>query len=296
MLARSPLRRGHAAGAHRPRRLAAGIAGLLALLLAACATQPPGTPPLDTRHTAVGQDSRVQFIVIHATQEPFDRSLQILTQQQVSAHYLVDDAPPATVYRLVDENRRAWHAGASSWGSFANLNAASVGIEIVNAAPRMTAEGYAWDSGYPQQQVDAVIALVKGIVQRHGVRADRILAHSDIAPQRKLDPGPRFPWKRLADAGLIPWPDAAAVAARRSAHEAQLPDVQWFQDRLAAHGFAVPQTGSLDAPTRRVIAAFQMKYGSSSHSGAPDAETAALLDVATAPGGLRMHDGRPFTP
>jgi len=269
------------------------LCAIAALLLSACASR--DMPPLDTRFNALSQDSRVQFVVIHATQENFDDSLRILSQGGVSSHYLVDAVPP-TVYRLVDEERRAWHAGASNWQSFSNLNAGSIGIEIVNPSPIQTEQGWVWDTPYPQPQIDQVIALVKSIVKRHGVRADRVLAHSDIAPQRKVDPGPRFPWKQLAEAGVIPWPDAAAVARRRTAYEAALPDVRWFQDKLAVHGFAVPQNGVLDAPTRRVIGAFQMKYRSARYDGTPDAETAALLDVATTPGGLLMADGTPFKP
>ena len=123
---------------------------------------------------------------------------------------------------------------------------------------------------------------MKDIVKRHGIRPDRILGHSDIAPLRKIDPGPKFPWKRLADEGLIAWPDAARVAQRRSVYETIAPDVRWIQAKLAAHGYAVPQSGELDEDTRSVLAAFQMKYRQRLVDGIPDAETAALLDVLTA--------------
>ena len=136
---------------------------------------------------------------------------------------------------------------------------------------------------YPDEQIATVIELVKDIVKRHQIRPQHIVGHSDIAPQRKVDPGPKFPWKRLADAGLIPWPDAAAVAARRAGFEQSLPDVAWFQQRLARHGFAVPAHGELDAATRNVLRAFQMKYRPARHDGEPDAETAALLEVLTTP-------------
>src|SRR6476469_5996952 len=105
-------------------RLAAAFAA--ALLAAGCTTL-----PIDTSYTSQGQDSRVQFLVIHFTSESFASSLKTLTTGPVSAHYLVNDDPP-TIYRLVDENRRAWQAGASSWKGQTQLNAASIGIEIVN--------------------------------------------------------------------------------------------------------------------------------------------------------------------
>ena len=243
-------------------------------LLAGCASG----PALDTSYTAASQDSRAQFLVIHFTSESFESALKTLTQGPVSAHYLVRDDPP-TVYRLVDENRRAYHAGVSSWQGQTQLNAASIGIEIVNLGDTKSGE-YA---EYPKAQMDVVMALVKDIVKRHAIRPDRIVGHSDIAPQRKVDPGPRFPWKRLADEGLIPWPDAAEVERRRANFEVRLPDVLWFQDRLAKHGFAVPQTGELDPATRNVIAVFQMKYRPDRFDGLPDAQTAAILDVLVAP-------------
>jgi N-acetylmuramoyl-L-alanine amidase len=249
------------------------LATLACCLLAACA----GGPPIDTSYRSASQDSRVQFLVLHFTSGDFPESLKILTQGRVSSHYLVT-APPVTIHRLVDEGRRAHHAGLSSWRGHTFLNASSIGIEIVNAG--FQAHTQDWQD-YPEEQVAAVIELVKDIARRHEIRPQHIVGHSDIAPQRKLDPGPRFPWKRLADAGLIPWPDAAAVAARRAEFEQALPGVAWFQQRLARHGFAVPDHGELDEATRNVLRAFQMKYRPARHDGEPDAETAALLEVLT---------------
>lgn len=226
-------------------------------------------------YSAASQDSRVQFLVLHFTSTDFPESLRTLTQGDVSAHYLVRDDPP-TVFRLVDDNRRAWHAGISSWKGYTQLNAASIGIEIVN---RGNSDG-SWVD-YPPQQIDAVIDLVKKLSREYGISPDRVLGHSDIAPQRKTDPGPRFPWKRLADAGLVTWPDANAVAAKRASYERELPGVAWFQERLAKHGFAVPRHGRLDLETRNVLVAFQMKYRQARFDGTPDAETAAILEVLT---------------
>lgn len=253
------------------------LAALLLAGIGGCALAPPG-PPIDaTTHTARGQDSRVLFLVIHFTDETLDESLRILTQQDVSAHYLVTDEAAPRIYRLVDENRRAWHAGLSSWGGHAMLNASSIGIEIVNPGRVLQPDGSLAFAPYPEAQVDLVLALVKDIVARHRIRPDRVLGHSDIAPQRRVDPGPLFPWHRLAAEGLVAWPDAARVAAALPGYERQLPEMAWFQKALARHGFAVPDHGRLDDATRRVIAAFQMKYRPARHDGEPDAETAALL-------------------
>jgi N-acetylmuramoyl-L-alanine amidase len=263
------------------------------LLLVGCA----GGPKIDTRYSAVSQDSRVQFIVLHYTEGDFRQSLEQLTRGNVSSHYLVDRDPP-TIYRLVDEDRRAWHAGHSYWQGYTYLNAGSIGIEIVNAGNSGSSDGRF--AAYPDAQMDQVVALVRDIARRHGVKPHRIVGHSDIQPQTKQDPGPLFPWRRLADEGLIPWPDETAVAAALPRFQQQLPPIDWFQERLAQHGFEVPRNGELDTATRNVLSRFQMKYRPSRYDGTPDAETAALLSVVTAPGGLliRASDGtwRPYAP
>lgn len=255
------------------------LVSLLALaVLAGCATG----PRYDTTYTAVGQSSRVRFVVLHYTVADKPTSIKILTQQQVSSHYLVTDDPQPVIYRLVDENRAAYHAGHSSWKNYTQLNNSSIGIEIVNAGWKDTPNGRVY-APFPQAQIDALVPLVKDIVQRHGVAPENVLGHSDIAPLRKQDPGPLFPWQRLAEEGLVKWPDAGRVALVRPAFDAFLPDVAWFQRKLATHGFALPQTGVLDEATRATLAAFQMKYRPANYAGMPDAETATLLEVLTTP-------------
>jgi N-acetylmuramoyl-L-alanine amidase len=238
-------------------------------------------PRIDYVIPSRSQDSRVQYLILHFTNENWESAIKILTEGRVSSHYLVRDNP-VEIARLVDEDRRAYHAGVSSWKGETLLNSASIGIEIVNRGDYKGPDGSIYPD-YPKAQIDAVIKLVKAIVARHGIRPDRILGHSDIAPLRKVDPGPKFPWKRLAEEGLIPWPEAAAVAARRSTYEAGLPDVAWFQAKLAEHGFGIARTGILDPDTRRTLTAFQMKYRPANYDGLPDAETAAILDVLTTP-------------
>lgn len=235
---------------------------------------------IDDSHTAAGQNSRVQYIVLHYTSADLNRSLQLLTETEVSSHYLIGEAPP-TIYRLVDENRRAWHAGDSQWQGRTWLNGTTIGIELVNQGFYDTPAGRYWQPFAPAQ-IEALIALLKDIMQRHQLSPGRILAHSDIAPQRKVDPGPLFPWKRLAEAGLMPWPDDSAVAHQQALFSASLPSVQWFQEQLMRQGYAVPLHGELDQATRNVIAAFQMKYRPTRYDGEPDAQTAALLVVLAA--------------
>lgn len=242
---------------------------------------------IDDRHTSVVQASRVQFLILHYTVADFDDSLDILARRgRVSSHYLVRE-DPVQIYRLVDESRLARHAGDSYWAGASMLNAASVGIEIVNPGYVDTPEGRVY-APYPQDQIDAVIRLSKEIVERHGIAPGHVLGHADIAPGRKQDPGPKFPWRQFAEAGLIHWPDPVQVEERLAFHrDHPLPDVAWFQQRLATVGYRVPQSGELDPATRDVISTFQMKYRPSDIAGEPDAETAALLEVASTPGGLR---------
>jgi N-acetylmuramoyl-L-alanine amidase len=248
-------------------------------------------PKIDTRFHAESQDSRVQFIVLHYTEIDFARSLHRLTKEEVSSHYLINDQPP-TIYRLVDESQRAWHAGPSYWQGYTHLNSSSIGIEIVNAGNG--GDPNATYANYPEGQIKQVIELVRDVERRHGVRPDRVLGHSDIQPLTKQDPGPRFPWHDLALAGLIVWPDPLAVADARAAYAQELPPVLWFQRHLATHGFDVPQNGQLDQVTRSSLSAFQMKYRPARYDSVPDAETAALLEVCTRPGGwvLMGADGQ----
>ncbi len=246
---------------------------LALLLFGGCA----GGLRIDDSHTSVSQSSRVQYVVLHYTSTNMENSLRLLTHDGVSSHYLIGDRP-AKVYRLVDENRRAWHAGVSEWQGRTWLNASTIGIELVNEGYRDAPAGRVYQP-YSDEQIDALILLLKDIVQRHNLPLGSIIGHSDIAPQRKVDPGPLFPWKRLADAGLLPWPDARAVAREQSRFATALPTIGWFQQQLIRQGYSTPQTGVLDKETRNVIAAFQMKYRQRLFDGQPDAETAALLLV-----------------
>ena len=233
----------------------------------------------DDSYQSVGQDSRVQFIVLHYTSSDLPRSLYLLTEKEVSSHYLIAEQP-ATIYRLVDENRRAWHAGNSQWNGRTWLNSSSIGIEMVNQGYTDTAQGRVWQAWSPEQ-VDALVLLLKDIMQRHGLTADHIVGHSDIAPQRKVDPGPAFPWHRLAEEGLIRWPEPQAVATHLAVFAEQTPSIRWFQQQLAQVGYAVPEHGDLDEATRNVLAAFQMKYRPELYDGEPDAQTAAMLLALT---------------
>lgn len=244
-------------------------------VLAGCASG----PRYDTSHPSANYDSRIQFVVVHYTSASLERSLQLLTHGDVSSHYLIGDDKNATIYKLMDENQRAWHAGESQWQGRTWLNSSSIGIEIVNPGYKDTPTGRLWYP-YSEAQIQSLITLLKDISKRNGISPRHIIGHSDIAPLRKLDPGPLFPWKRLADEGLGLWPNEQAVARQQAVfNSSPLPEPGWFQAQLARLGYDTPQTGELDVATRHVLAAFQMHYRPARFDGTPDAQTAALLLV-----------------
>ncbi|RQR38689.1 N-acetylmuramoyl-L-alanine amidase [Burkholderia sp. Bp9143] len=255
-------------------------------LLAAC-TSPSlverGTYYADTSLHARGADSRIRFLVMHYTESDEAKSLRTLTGDSVSAHYVVPPQPRIehgmpVVYQLVPESKRAWQAGISEWQGTTELNAASIGIENVNRGP-LDPQNSTWQP-YPPEQVDALIRLSKDIVERYRIPPTRVVGHSDIAPQRKIDPGPLFPWHALAQAGVGAWPDDATVAARLGGRDPYaLVDVRELQLKLARYGYEVPTDGVLDTRTRRVFAAFQMHFRPSDYAGNPDAGTDAIAQA-----------------
>lgn len=231
------------------------------------------TLKIDRSIQAQSQNSRVELIVLHYTSASNERSLELLSQRNVSSHYLITDEPVPHVYQLVDESRRAWHAGVSRWYGSTGINAASIGIEIVNPG----GTGTQW-APYSEAQIDTLMLLLKDIVQRHQIKLHNIVGHSDIAPQRKVDPGPLFPWKRLADAGLARWYDEEKAADHRAEFQRSgLPNAQWIQQELNRVGYETPGNGQLDRATRNVIRAFQMRYRPHRYDGVPDAETLGIL-------------------
>jgi N-acetylmuramoyl-L-alanine amidase len=152
----------------------------------------------------------------------------------------------------------------------------------VNLGPIDTPEGRTWQP-YPPAQVDALVRLAKDIVTRYRIPPTRVVGHSDVAPQRKIDPGPLFPWHTLYEAGVGAWPDDADVARHLADRDPKAPaDVKALQDKLRRYGYAVATDGVLDEKTRHVLSAFQMHFRPRDHAGDADAESdaiaAALLD------------------
>jgi N-acetylmuramoyl-L-alanine amidase len=195
---------------------------------------------------------------------------------EVSAHYVV--LPDGFIVQLVAESRRAWHAGVSSWAGDTDINSCSIGIEIANPGH---------DHGYPdfpRRQIAAVTALCRSILTRHYIPADRVLAHSDVAPNRKQDPGEKFPWKTLADSGVGLWVKPAPVTQSGPIFVLGETDpaIQETQQLLARYGYGVSPSGYLDGTTRDCIAAFQRHFRPSKIDGVIDGSTVATLKALIA--------------
>lgn len=191
---------------------------------------------------------------------------------KVSAHYVVEEN--GHVLGLVAESKRAWHAGVSCWNGVTDLNSASIGIEIVNGGH---------DFGlpdFPTEQINTVIALSRAIIERHAISPFNIVGHSDIAPLRKSDPGERFPWAQLADAGIGFIPQSSETD-KRILFEAGMraPGVAVMQRGLSHIGYEVSVTGEFDETTSAIICAFQRRYRQSEITGFADIETLALINA-----------------
>lgn len=242
--------------------------------------------------------SRVDYLVIHHTSEDFAESLRLLTQptdNPVSSHYLIPETGDETytrgslkVHRLVEEYRRAWHAGHSYWHEEESLNDRSIGIEIVNKTycefidpdfeERSVENQKCYFLDYPDEQIALLIDLLQDILSRYpDLDPVDVVGHSDIAPDRKIDPGPLFPWKLLYEAGIGAWYDDETLSKYRQKFDAGLPSISTVQRALHSYGYRIIQTGSLDAQTNLVIRSFQMHFRPTGISGDIDTESAAVL-------------------
>jgi N-acetylmuramoyl-L-alanine amidase len=193
-------------------------------------------------------------------------------QSQVSCHYVVDEAGHIT--QLVPEAMRAWHAGVSHWAGATDLNSASIGIEIQNPGHE---HGY---PDFPLAQMTAVAQLSRDIVARHGMRPQDVLAHSDIAPGRKIDPGEKFDWRWLHAQGVGHWVEPIAINPDDAGFELGYfgPAVRQAQLGLRAYGYGIDVTGTLDTDTLKVLRAFQLHFRPSRVDGRLDQSTLETLE------------------
>jgi N-acetylmuramoyl-L-alanine amidase len=224
------------------------------------------------------------IILLHYTgMQTGEAALERLTsaESKVSSHYVVFE--DGRVVQCVAEEKRAWHAGVSSWAGETDINSRSIGIEIVNPGHEF---GY---RDFPRRQIAAVISLCKSIAARRGpIKSDRVLAHSDVAPSRKQDPGEKFPWELLADSGIGHWIRPAPLKIDGiTLHPGDRGDaVARLQRALRDYGYGVEETGHYDDVTRDVVTAFQRHFRQARVDGIADPSTQLTLRalVDTRPG------------
>ncbi|HEY8126366.1 MAG TPA: thiamine phosphate synthase [Methylocystis sp.] len=225
----------------------------------------------------------ISSLVLHYTGMPTAESAIALLcdrRSEVSAHYVVNE--DSSVLQLVPESRRAWHAGKSFWAGETDMNSVSIGIEIVHP-------GHDDPRPYPAAQIEATAALAKDICRRHAIPPERVLAHSDVAPGRKQDPGEFFPWEELARHGVgrVAEENSATGATTVSLGDAGA-KVASLQRDLAAYGYGVAQTGVYDAQTVQAVEAFQRHFRRTKVDGRADGETRVALANLVATLGERV--------
>ena len=240
----------------------------------------------DSYRSSIGFDRRIRFLIMHYTSINFEQSITALTGEQVSCHYLIPDpADPSylaldftqvTIFNLVDENERAWHAGVSAWGDRSNLNDSSIGIEIVNLATE-NENNFVFPAYHPQQ-IDALKELTIGILKRYpDIRPNQILGHSDIAIGRKNDPGAAFPWKALYEVGIGAWYDEEVKLAYQSQFDkSSLPPREVIFEKFKTYGYDISHVQT-DLGFEQLLRAFQMHFRATDYSGKLDSETTAIL-------------------
>ncbi|MFC4700770.1 penicillin binding protein PBP4B [Glaciecola siphonariae] len=270
-----------------------GISFLLASCVSSGYTQLP----------SANYSYRVKSLVMHFTAIDYQKSVEALVNEgYVSSHYLVPESNDPSyrkseleVLQLVDEHERAWHAGRSYWQGRTGLNDSSIGIEIVNVPQCFDDEKALAQAGmasraehgpnrlcvfpdFDPKQIELVIELSQDILSRNpDITPTAVVGHSDIAPSRKNDPGPRFPWYQLYQAGIGAWYDEASLAAYWQRFNHAPVSVGLLQAALSTYGYGIIETGIIDQQTIDTISAFQMHFLPWQVSGNPDSRTAAAV-------------------
>ncbi|MDR3421138.1 MAG: N-acetylmuramoyl-L-alanine amidase [Xanthobacteraceae bacterium] len=217
---------------------------------------------------------RPDMILLHYTGMPnAEEALDRLCSpaSEVSAHYFVFE--DGRVIQMVQESRRAWHAGVSFWAGETDINSCSIGIEIANPGHDF---GY---PDFPRRQIAAVTALCRGIQTRSTIPPTRVLAHSDVAPSRKQDPGEKFPWRTLHDSGVGHWVNPAPIDKGRVvlALGDRSDAVATLQESLIRYGYGLAANGTYDSATYDVVTAFQRHFRPERIDGIADTSTRATL-------------------
>lgn len=252
----------------------------------------PQSIDLTSFKTKNAYDERIRFIILHYTALPFDQSIKALTEGHVSAHYIIGNTEDPTypfkevrAFHLVEENKRAWHAGVSSWKNCHTLNDSSLGIEITltvpedqsispPAAQRPNLPSF---PPYPQESIECLIHLLRHLLAKYPtIKPDNIIGHSDIAYTRKLDPGPTFPWETLHKNGIGAWFKQEDFDYFYQKFQSSPPHQKEIDQIFATYGYDYPPTLS---PTEKSMAikAFQMHFRPQKITGTWDIECLSIL-------------------
>jgi len=210
------------------------------------------SPNFDSRN-----DQMIKMLVLHYTgMETTEAALERLCcpKAAVSTHYLID--LDGTIFKLVDEDQRAWHAGVAYWRGITDVNAASIGIELVNKGHEF---GY---HPFPKVQIAALTLLARDILNRYKIEGYNVVGHSDIAPLRKEDPGELFDWRYLAEAGigLFPEPSSMKRQIQSITADTDQETIALFQRDLLGFGYGIKETGCWDELTQATLLAFQRHF------------------------------------
>jgi N-acetyl-anhydromuramyl-L-alanine amidase AmpD len=251
-----------------------------------------------TTYSSESVNTRIRFVVIHYTSTNWEQSLKILTKAdyEVSSHYLIPESFDETykeknlyVYKIVDENDRAWHAGESSWQGRNHINDQSIGIELVNNSecyyqPDNKELNYKENYlcsfyDYDPKQIQLLIKTIKPMLKRHDeIKPTHIIGHSDIAPNRKYDPGPRFPWFTLYQNGIGAWYDNEIVDKYwQEFTTIKMPIILDIQCALKSYGYKINLTGIEDKQTDAVVRSFHYHFRPWDTKGDIDVGTASTL-------------------
>ncbi|GHE98688.1 penicillin binding protein PBP4B [Thalassotalea profundi] len=276
--------------------LTLGLFATCLFLLASCASLPIEKMP------SQNFSKRIKFLVMHFTAIDYQRSVNALVDKGgVSSHYLLPEKNDEsygdnalTIYQLVDENDRAWHAGTSYWQGKKDLNDQSIGIEIVNVPKCKRSENITEFSSeqnnengdnrncffpdYDPEQIELLIELSKDILARNpDIGPTQVIGHADIAPTRKNDPGPRFPWYQLYQAGIGAWYEKSDMDEYWQIFQRDMPHIGLVQKALNTYGYGITETGIMDASTIDTLSAFQMHFLPWNVNGKADAKTVGAL-------------------
>jgi N-acetylmuramoyl-L-alanine amidase len=216
----------------------------------------------------------ISILVLHHTASSLPSALETLQGQTkghtVGVHYLVSaEAPKARIFRMCPDSLAAFHAGKSAWGKFESLNQSSLGIEIVNYDGNV--------NPYPKPQVEAVLALAQHLVATHGISPENVVAHSDIAVGRKIDPGSLFPWEYFAANGVGAWPDAKDVQVFRIMLKSKKLSNAAIQQLLRTYGYRLDDNS--DKTLGLGLESFQRHFRGAKVDGVGDDETVAILQA-----------------